>query len=98
MTSRIGIPFGYRINDRGQVAMNADERDALIAMVELEVVGGNPRNTLGAYNIAQGVAGRGFVNRNGRPYSAASVRKLVGEHGVTGTCECHADIRESWRG
>ena len=96
MTADIGIPFGYRINDRGELGRNADECGALASMIEWEVSGMRPGsgvNLLGAFNVAEAVAAEGHVNRNGRPYSAASVRRLLKAHGFNGGCECHTRER-----
>ena len=99
MASDIGIPFGYRITDRGDVGVNADEWGALESMIDWEVSGMRPGgmiNLLGAFNVADAVKAEGHVNRNGRPYSVASVRRLLKAHGFNGGCECHAKERAEW--
>ena len=93
-----GAPFGTRCED-GRWMANADELQALDDAVELETHAMRQSDSrcislMGAFNVADGLDALGHLNRRNRPYSVASVRKMLKEHGFKGDCECHAEERK----
>jgi DNA invertase Pin-like site-specific DNA recombinase len=69
-------PYGYRVADDGvRLATVAEEQAVLVAACELRAAG------LSLRAVARELAGRGFVARNGKPFAAVQVARIV-ERGV----------------
>ena len=62
---------GYTVGSGGKLVANAAEQEAITLATELRAAGGSYRA------VAAKLATAGHVNRNGRAYSASSVRNMV---------------------